>query len=488
MTINQVINVVKENDPQADTELLQLAYDFAEKAHHGQKRMTGEPYIQHSLHTAFLLAQIKTDLTTVIAGLLHDVPEDTKTTLEEIEKDFGPDVAHLVKGITKLGKIKYRGVERYRENLRKMFLAMAEDLRVILIKFCDRLHNLRTLDALPEEKRIRIAQETLEIYAPIAGLLGAWRLKWQMEDLCFKYLYPDEFKKLLYKYEVEKIVERNQFIQKVKNILGQKLKTANIDYRIEGRFKHLYSIYKKMQLKDRKFDEILDVFALRIIVSSVPDCYKTLGIIHTIWKPKPGRIKDYIAVPKPNGYRSLHTTVFGPDNKPTEFQIRTEEMNEECHYGIAAHWYYKQKGGSDYREEKQPIWVKEILAILRQENEGNDFVKEIKLDIFRNRIFVFTPKGDVFDLPEDSTPVDFAYAVHTEIGNKATGALVNNKMVSLDHPLKNGDSVDIIIEKSRKGPSRDWLKFVKTHRAKEKIIYFTKESKFQQFKKIFPKI
>jgi len=488
MTIGQIINQVKENDPQVDTDLLQLAYDFAEKAHKGQKRMNGEPYIQHSLHTAFLLARMKTDLATIIAGLLHDVPEDTNTTIEEIKKNFGSEIAGLVHGITKLGKIKYRGVERYRENLRKMFLAMAEDLRVILIKFCDRLHNLRTLDALPEEKRQRIARETLEIYAPIAGLLGIWRLKWQMEDLCFKHLYPEEFKKLLYKYEVEKKVERNQYIQKIKNTLGQKLKEEGIEYRIEGRFKHLYSIYKKMQLKDRKFDEILDVFALRIIVPTIPDCYKALGIIHTIWRPKVGRIKDYIAVPKPNGYRSLHTTVFGINNQSTEFQIRTEEMDEEGHYGIAAHWYYKQKSGSDYHDERQPAWVKEILAILRQEGEDNDFVKEIKLDIFHNRIFVFTPKGDVFDLPEDSTPIDFAYAVHTEIGNKATGALVNNKMVPLDHALKNGDLAEIIIDKRRKGPSRDWLKFVKTHRAKEKIIHYTNESKFMQFKKMFPKI
>jgi GTP diphosphokinase / guanosine-3',5'-bis(diphosphate) 3'-diphosphatase len=488
MTIDQVLNKVKENDPQADLILLQLAYDFAEKAHHGQKRLTGEPYIQHSLHTAFLLAQMRTDLTTIIAGLLHDVPEDTAVTLEEIEKNFGVEVATLVKGITKLGKLKYRGVERYRENLRKMFLAMADDLRVILIKFCDRLHNLRSLEALPEEKRNRIARETLEIYAPIAGLLGIWRLKWQMEDLCFKYLYPDEFKKILYKYEIEKKVERNQYIQKIKSILGQKLKEAGIEYRIEGRFKHLYSIYKKMQLKDRKFDEILDVFALRIIVPSVHDCYNALGIVHSIWKPEADRIKDYIAVPKPNGYRSLHTTVFGPENKATEFQIRTEEMNEEALYGIAAHWYYKQKGSEYSREEKQPAWVKEILGILRQEGENSDFIKDIKLDIFRNRIFVFSPKGDVFDLPEESTPIDFAFAVHTEIGNKATGALVNNKMVALDYPLKNGDVVDIIIEKQRKGPSRDWLKFVKTHRAKEKIIHSTNESRFEQFKKIFPKI
>lgn len=286
MTINQIKNKVLENDPKADIEFLELVYDFAEKAHGKQKRKTGAPYIQHSLHTAFLLAQIRADFNTVCAGLLHDVPEDTEKTLEDIKKNFGDEIAFLVEGITKLSKIKYRGVERYRESLRKMFLAMAQDMRVILIKFCDRLHNLRTLDALPNEKRMRIARETMEIYAPVAGLLGIWRLKWQMEDICFKYLYPDEYKKIEYKYEVEKKVERNQFVQRVKNILGQKLKNDNIAYEIEGRFKHLYSIYKKMQRKDRKFDEIYDVFALRVIVEDVQDCYKALGIIHTLWKPK----------------------------------------------------------------------------------------------------------------------------------------------------------------------------------------------------------
>lgn len=487
MTINQIINKVRDNDPQADTDLLRLAYDFASEAHGQQKRKTGEPYIQHSLHTAFVLAQIKADLNTVIAGILHDVPEDTEHPLEEIKKNFGSEVASLVEGITKLSKIKYRGVERYRENLRKMFLSMARDLRVILIKFCDRLHNLRTLDALPPEKRIRIAHETMEIYAPIAGLLGIWRLKWQMEDICFKYLHPEEYKKLEYKYEVEKKTERNQYSQKVKNILGTKLKSEKIKYKIEDRFKHLYSIYKKMQLKDRKFDEIYDVFALRVIVPTVQDCYRALGIIHTLWKPKSDRIKDYIAVPKPNGYRSLHTTVFGPDNKATEFQIRTQKMHEESLYGIAAHWHYKQKVSSDYNKQmRQPNWVKDILNILRHAGEHADFINSLKLDVFHDRIFVFSPKGDVFDLPEKSTPIDFAYLIHTEVGNKATGTLINNKMSTLNQPLRNGDLVEIITEKNRKGPNRDWLKFVRTHRAKEKIRHATKASKLEQIKNLIP--
>ena len=488
MTIEQIVNKVKENDKNADVDLLRLACEYATKAHGNQRRKTGAPYIQHSLHTAFLLAQIKADMNTVIAGILHDVPEDTDYSLDDIKKNFGSEIASLVEGITKLSKIKYRGVERYRESLRKMFLAMAKDLRVILIKFCDRLHNLRTLDALPPEKRKRIAQETMEIYAPIAGLLGIWRLKWQMEDICFKYLYPEDFKKLQYKYEVEKKAERNQYSQKIKNIFGQKLKKEGVQYVLEDRFKHLYSIYKKMQRKDRKFDEIYDVFALRVIVPTISDCYRTLGIIHSLWKPKSDRIKDYIAVPKPNGYRSLHTTVYGPENKATEFQIRTKEMHEEALYGIAAHWHYKQTERGSGKLRHQPGWVQEILNIQRQAENTNDFINKIKVDVFHNRIFIFSPRGDVFDLPEDSTPIDFAYTVHTEIGNKTTGALVNNKMSPLDQTLKNGDLVEIITDKKRKGPNADWLKFVKTHRAKEKIRQSTKSSRFGQIKKIFPGI
>lgn len=486
MTIDQIINKVIENNPKADTVMLKLAYEFAEKAHHGQKRKAGEPYIQHSLHTAFILASMKADLNTVIAGLLHDVPEDTEYTLDEINKNFGAEIAGLVEGITKLSKIKYRGIERYRESLRKMFLAMARDLRVILIKFADRLHNLRTLDALPRNKQLRIANETIEIYAPIAGLLGIWRLKWQMEDICFKYINPEEYKKIEYKYEVEKKVERNQYIQKVKNILGEKLSQGNITHKIEGRFKHIYSIYQKMQKKNRKFDEIYDVFALRIIVPTIADCYKTLGIIHALWKPKTARFKDYIAIAKPNGYRSLHTTVFGINGKATEFQIRTPKMDQEAHYGIAAHWYYKEKGNST--KESQPRWMQEVLKIQHQAEDTRDFIKQIKFDVFHDRIFVFSPKGDVFDLPENSTPIDFAYAVHTEIGNKTTSALINNKIATLDYQLKNGDLVEIIIDKNRKGPNRDWLKFTKTNKARSKIKYYSKSYRLERIKKLLPKI
>lgn len=486
MTIDQIIGKVKKNNPEADVDLLKLAYDFANEAHGGQNRKTGEPYIQHSLHTAFILAQIKTDLSTIIAGILHDVPEDTNRTLRDIEKNFGKEVANLVQGITKLSKIKYRGVERYTESLRKMFIAMASDIRVILIKFADRLHNLRTLDVLPDKKRERIAKETMEIYAPIAGLLGIWRLKWQMEDICFKYLYPEEYKKIEYKYEVEKKAENNQYIQTVRNILIERLNNENVEHTITTRFKHLYSIYKKMLAKDRKFDEIYDVFALRVIVNNIPDCYKTLGIIHSLWKPKSGRFKDYIALPKPNGYRSLHTTVFGPGGKSTEFQIRTEEMNDEALYGVSAHWYYKQR--SKYDKEKKPHWIKEILDLQLDIKDSYDFIKQVKFDVFRDRIFVFSPKGDVYDLADGATAVDFAFAVHTDIGNKCTGALINDKMAPLESKLKSGDSVEIIIDKNRKFPNRDWLKFVKTQKARNRIKQYSQRSKLETIKRFIPKL
>ncbi len=484
MTIERIIRKFKINRPNDNSDLLMSAYNFANQAHGGQKRKSGEPYIQHSLHTAYLLTEIKADLPTVMAGILHDVPEDTKTTLKEVRQKFGSEVYFLVKGVTKLGKIKYRGVERYRENLKKMFLAMANDTRVVFIKFCDRLHNLRTLDYLPENKQKRIAQETLEIYAPIAGMLGIWRLKWQMEDLCFKYLFPEKFHDLENRYEVEKKAERNQFFQKIKNIMTPKMEEAEIDYQLEVRFKHLYSIYQKMQRKDRKFDEIYDVFALRIIVEDIDDCYKTLGIIHTIWRPKPNRFKDYIAVPKPNGYRSLHTTIFGPEGKAVEFQIRTREMHEESLYGLAAHWYYKSKKLNNI--EEQPNWIKEILETKKEISTTDEFIQKIKLDIFHDRIFVFSPQGDVFELTEGSTPIDFAYTIHTNVGNQATAALINEKNAKLEQKLKNGDMVEIITDKKKQYPNKDWLKFVKTKRARERIKQYAKKSTLENIRNIFP--
>ncbi|MFZ4648591.1 MAG: RelA/SpoT family protein [Patescibacteria group bacterium] len=484
MTIDRVIKKFSDNNPGVDTEILGLAYDFAEEAHRGQIRKSGEPYIIHPLYVAYLLAEMKADLATVTAGILHDVPEDTERTLEDIKKDFGTEVAGLVRGITKLGKIKYRGLERYRENLKKMFLAMATDIRVIFIKFCDRLHNMRTLDYLPDEKQQRIAKETLEIYAPIAGILGIWRLKWQLEDLCFKYLYPEEFHKLEYEYEVEQKAERNDFFNRIKREITPHLKEEKIVNEIEVRFKHLYSIYQKMKSKERRFDEIYDVFALRLIVQDINDCYKVLGIIHTIWRPKPNRFKDYIAVPKPNGYRSLHTTVFGPEGKPVEFQIRTREMHEESIYGLAAHWHYKAQRQES--NNKQPAWIKEIIDIQKEFSDTNDFVHKIQLDVFHNRIFVLSPKGDAIELPEGSTPIDYAYAIHTKIGNSAVRAIVNEKISRLDHELKNSDVVEIITEKNKVYPNKDWLKFAKTKKARDSIKQYAKKSPFENIKKFIP--
>jgi GTP pyrophosphokinase len=485
MTIDRIIKKFKDNNPNVDTDLIMLAYTFADEAHADQVRRSGEPYIQHSLHTAYVLAEIKCDLPTVIAGILHDVPEDTTRTIAEIEKNFGAEIAQLVTGITKLGKIKYRGVERYKQNLRKMFIAMADDLRVIFVKFADRLHNLKTLESLPENKQQRVARETLEIYAPIAGLLGIWRLKWQMEDICFKFLYPDEYDQLEQKYEVEKKMERNQFFQIVKNELAGELDKHSIQYDIEYRFKHLYSIWQKMQIKNRKFDEIYDVFALRVMAPTIPDCYKILGIIHTIWKPKINRFKDYIAVPKPNGYRSLHTTVFGPEGKATEFQIRTAEMNDESIYGLAAHWHYKAATGQP-RNMTPPKWIKEILEIKKEHKDSEHFVNALKTsDIFKDRIFIFSPKGDVLELPEKSTPIDYAYAVHTEIGNKASGVIINDKIGVLDQELNNGDLVEIITDKTRTRPNADWLKFVKTKHARDNIKKYSKQAFMKKIKGYF---
>jgi GTP pyrophosphokinase len=465
VTIQQLIAQIKKNDPRADTAMIELAYEYAYNAHAGQTRRSGEPYIQHPLHTALTLAEIRAETDVVIAGLLHDVPEDTEITLAELEKQFGKKIASLVEGITKLSKVKYRGIERHTESLKKMFIAMAADIRVILIRFADRLHNLETLDALPEEKRARIARETMEIYVPIASLLGIWHFKHQMEDLCFKYLHPEEYKKLEYKYNIEQKISNKEFIDETENLVMPKLKEAGIKFEIKGRFKSLYSIFQKMQKKERKFSEIYDVFALRVIVDTVADCYKAIGVIHSLWKPKPNRFKDYIAVPKPNGYQALHTTVFGPHGKVTEFQVATVKMHEESLYGIAAHWYYKNK---KVTFGKQPKWVRDIMELMRKTKDSEEFVSVAKIDVFQNRIFVFTPKGDVIDLPEGSTPIDFAYAVHSDIGSHCVGVMINDKINKLDTMLKSGDTVEIITEKNKK-PSRDWLKIAKTSRAREKI-------------------
>jgi len=479
--IQKLLQTIKAYHPKADLEMVQLAYDFATEAHKGQKRLNGEDYITHPLATAQKLAEMKLGIPIIIAGLLHDIPEETKITLKEIEKNFGKDVASMIEGITKLGKIKYRGIERYIENLRKMFLAMARDLRVIIIKFADRLHNLQTLEALPPHKRLRIAQETLEIYAPIANRLGIGELKGALEDEAFKYVYPEEYKwvKNLIKDRLEK---KEEYLKKIIKIIKNELTKEGIKYlSIHGRTKHLFSFYRKLLKYDRDVNLIYDLIAVRIIVKNVSDCYATLGIIHKKWKPLKGRIKDYIAQPKPNGYRSLHTTVFCEDGEIIEIQIRTKEMHEEAEFGIASHWQYDESGKESRLITKKLKWVEELTKWQKEIQENQKYLEELKIDVFRDRIFVFTPKGDVIDLPEDSTPIDFAYHVHTDLGNKCVGAIVNDQMASLDTKLNSGDVVKILIDKNRKGPSSDWLKFVKTSMARQKIKSQIKhESKVKQ--------
>ncbi|MBT4120819.1 MAG: bifunctional (p)ppGpp synthetase/guanosine-3',5'-bis(diphosphate) 3'-pyrophosphohydrolase [Candidatus Magasanikbacteria bacterium] len=471
-TIESLVKKVGNYAPDADLDLLKLAYDFADSAHKGQKRKSGEPYIIHPLATAHILADLRIDVAIVMAALLHDVPEDTKVTLEEVEKNFGPEVASMVKGITKLGKLKYRGVERYIENLRKMFVAMAEDIRVMILKFADRIHNLSTLDALPPQKRYRIALESLEIYAPIAGRLGMDEFKGRLEDLSFQYVYPKEFQKAK-KIRDERLEGKEVFIENIQKTAKKELEAAGVKINfIHGRKKRLYSFHMKLQRKNNETAKIYDMVALRIIVPTIADCYAALGILHTIWKPMKGRIKDYISQPKPNGYQSLHTTVLSDTGEIVEFQIRTTDMHEEAEFGAAAHWHYDETGAK--RPAKKIQWVKELAEIQKDVLNKLSDLEEIKVDFLQSRIFVFTPKGDVIDLPENATPVDFAYHIHTEVGNKCNGAIVNEQMTSLDTGLKNGDVVEILTDKNRKGPSRDWLKFVKTHTAKGHINNYLK--------------
>lgn len=455
--------------------MLQLAYDFANNAHAGQLRKSGEPYIFHPLATAHILADMRIDPEIVIAALLHDVPEDTEITLDDVRKNFGSEIASMVRGITKLGKLKYRGVERYIENLRKMFVAMAEDIRVMIIKFADRIHNLTTLDALPSPKRYRIALESLEIYAPIANRLGMDEFKGKLEDLSFQHVYPKEYQTTKQIRE-EKLKGQTTLAQHVLEATRKELEHSGIKIiDFSGRTKRIYSYYQKLLRKNNDPDKIYDLIALRAIVPTVADCYATLGIIHKLWKPLKGRIKDFIAQPKPNGYQSLHTTVFTDTGEIVEFQIRTPEMQQEAEYGAAAHWHYDEWGAK--RPSREIKWVQELAEIQREILNKLSDLEEIKVDFLQTRIFVFTPKGDVIDLPEGATPVDFAYHIHTNIGDKCNGAIVNEQMTALDTPLKNGDVIEIVIDKNRKGPSRDWLKFAKTHTAKMHIKNYFRDQK-----------
>ncbi|MFA5021723.1 MAG: RelA/SpoT family protein [Patescibacteria group bacterium] len=471
-----------------DLIMIKLAYEFAEQAHKGQLRKSGEPYIEHPLQTAIILAKMGMDQPSIIAALLHDVPEDTNYSLIDIEKNFGSEVTKLVAGITKLGVIKYRGMEKYAENLRKMFISMAEDIRIILIKMADRLHNLKTLAALPVEKQKRIARESLEIYAPIANRLGMGQIKGELEDLAFPYIYPEKFKwfeqDILPKIKIEMAYTQKVIEIARKELANEKIKIISI----HGRAKRLYSLYQKLLRPhyDGDVSKIYDLVALRIIVPTVADCYQSLGIIHRLWKPLPRRIKDYIAQPKPNGYQSLHSTVFCLDGKIVEFQIRTPQMHEQAEYGIAAHWHYKENnknpkkiGEKGYILPKKLTWIEDLVKWQKEIQDNEQYLQSLAIDFFHNRIFVFTPKGDVIDLPEEATPVDFAYHVHSWIGDHCTGAKVNNQMVSLDSKLKNGDVIEIITDKNRKGPSQDWMKFVKTSAAKSKIKPRLGHSRFQ---------
>jgi GTP pyrophosphokinase len=484
MTLNDLIANVKTYDPNADLTQVREAYAFAEEAHRGQKRETGEPYMTHCLATAMNLADMHMPPSLIVAGLLHDVPEDTERTVEEIEAKFGAEVAHIVRGITKLGKIKYRGIERYLENLRKMFLAMAEDVRVIIVKFADRLHNLETLDVKPPKKQYRVALESLEIFVPIANRLGMGEMKGRMEDLAFKYVYPKEY---TWVTEITQNTHegKREYLESVMVKTRKILEKAGIrNAEVDGREKHLYSLYRKLILHNRDIARIYDLVAIRIIVPTIADCYAALGVIHGTWSPLKGRIKDYIAQPKPNGYRSLHTTVFCDNGEIVEFQIRTQEMHNVDEFGIAAHWQYNETVKKKTKQQPEPPpkdvkWMNQLTDIQREIGDKRQFLQaleELKIDVFSDRIFVFTPKGDVIELPESSTPVDFAYAIHTDLGNKCASAKVNDEMAPLHRTLKSGDLVEIVVDKSRKGPNPDWLKFVKTRHAKNRIRQFAKQS------------
>ena len=455
--------------PQADTEAVRQAWLFAVEAHGTQKRASGEPYVSHPLAVARILADLGLDQDAIVAALLHDIPEDTGYSIEDIEKKFGPEVGRLVDGVTKLSKFGARSHEEQQaENIRKMLLAMAQDLRVVMIKLADRLHNMRTISALPHDKQLRIARQTAEIYVPLAERLGIWQIKWELEDLSFKLLESAEFRRLAEQLETRRKA-REAYVKRAMNVLRDALKASNIQAELSGRPKHISSIWKKMQRKGANLSEIYDIHAIRVLVNDVQDCYAALGVVHSMWRPIPGQFDDYIAVPKPNGYQSLHTAVIALDGKPLEVQIRTHNMHRVSEMGVAAHWRYKEGGRADRDYDAKLAWVRQLIDWQRDVTDATEFVEGVKLDLFQDQVFVFTPKGDVKDLPTGSTPLDFAYRVHTDVGHSTIGAKVNNRLVPLDYKLKNGDIVEIVTTKAARGPSRDWLKIVHTGHAKEKI-------------------
>ncbi len=474
--LEELLAKMKEYKYQGNIDEVIKAYKFAEKAHEGQLRKSGEPFFIHPCNVALILADLHMDTATIAAGLMHDVVEDTEITYDTIVSEFSEEIANLVDGVTKLKKLQYTTKEENQvENLRKMMIAMSKDIRVIIIKLADRLHNARTLNHMSEAKKKEKAQETLDIYAPIANRLGMSKIKWELEDLSLRYIDPEGYYDLVEKVS-KKRKEREDYINNITHDLKEKLDEMEIEYEISGRPKHFYSIYRKMVYKEKTFEQIFDLTAIRILVDSVKDCYGALGIAHTLWKPIPGRFKDYIAMPKPNMYQSLHTTVLGSQGEPFEIQIRTWEMHKTAEYGIAAHWKYKEGINEERNMEDGLSWLGQLLELQDDVKDPNEFMESLKIDLFNDEVFIFTPQGDVINLPADSTPIDFAYRVHSDVGNKCVGAKIDGRMVPLDTALKNGNIVEVLTSKNSCGPSRDWLKIVKSSQAKNKIKqWFRKE-------------
>ncbi|MCF8001220.1 MAG: bifunctional (p)ppGpp synthetase/guanosine-3',5'-bis(diphosphate) 3'-pyrophosphohydrolase [Halanaerobiales bacterium] len=469
MEIEDLLKKIRSDMEDPDLDIVKKAYELAKEAHEGQYRVSGEPYVEHPINVGYILADLGLDIISISAALLHDVIEDTKFTRKDVEEIFGNEVALLVDGVTKLTKLNFKSKEEHQaESLRKMFLAMAKDIRVVLIKLADRLHNMRTLEHLSREKQKFKSEETIEIYAPLAHRLGMSRMKSELEDLSFYFLKPEVYQELEKKLK-ENRSSRNKNIQKAIDTIRDKVKDQELNAEIYGRSKHLYSIYQKMQRKEVDFSEIYDLTAVRILVENVRECYQVLGLVHEIWKPMPGRFKDYIAMPKSNMYQSLHTTVIGPSGDPLEVQIRTHDMHKTAEYGIAAHWRYKEGKTEKDDYEQKLSWLRQLLEWQKDLQEPQEFMKALKIDLFEDEVFVFTPKGDVMSLPRGGTPIDFAYHIHTEVGHNCVGAKVNGKIVPLEYELENGDIVNIITSKKSTGPSKDWLNFVQTSTARSKI-------------------